>query len=57
MKETINNILQNLTGKLMGKNVYNEAFFSYLGGGYTQYDIDNKSYINKGYNTNPDEAN
>jgi HK97 family phage portal protein len=54
MKETINNILQNLTGKLMGKNVYNEAFFSYLGAGYTFYDVDNKTYINKGYNTNPD---
>jgi phage portal protein BeeE len=54
MKETINNILQNLTGKLMGKNVYNEAFFSYLGAGYTSYDVDNKTYINKGYNTNPD---
>jgi HK97 family phage portal protein len=54
MKETINNILQNLTGKLMGKNVYNEAFFSYLGAGYTSYDVDNKTYLNKGYNTNPD---
>lgn len=54
MKETISNILQNLTGKLMGKNVYNEAFFSYLGAGYTSYDVDNKTYINKGYNTNPD---
>lgn len=54
MKETISNILQNLTSKLIGKNVYNEAFFSYLGAGYTTYDIDNKTYIEKGYNSNPD---
>jgi HK97 family phage portal protein len=54
MKETISNILQNLTRKIIGKNVYNEAFFSYLGAGYTSYDVDNRTYINKGYNTNPD---
>ena len=54
MKETISNILQNLTSKIIGKNVYNEAFFSYLGAGYTSYDVDNKTYIDKGYNTNPD---
>lgn len=54
MKETINNILQSLTGKILGKNVYNQAFFSYLGGGMTSYDIENKSYVDKGYNSNPD---
>ena len=54
MKETISNILQNLTSKIIGKNVYNEAFFSYLGAGYTSYDVDNKTYLDKGYNTNPD---
>ena len=54
MKETISNILQNLIGKPTGKNVYNEAFFSYVGSGFTSYDVDNKTYINKGYNHNPD---
>lgn len=54
MKETISNILQNLTNKIVGKNIYNEAFFSYLGSGFTSYDISNKSYVEKGYNLNPD---
>jgi HK97 family phage portal protein len=54
MKETISNILQNLIGKSPAKNIYNEAFFSYVGAGFTSYDVDNKTYLNKGYNHNPD---
>jgi len=34
-------------------NKYNEAFFSWMGGGFTNYDTDAKNYIEKGYNVNP----
>ena len=34
-------------------NKYNQAFFKWLGGGYTSYDTDNATYIDKGFNYNP----
>jgi len=34
-------------------NKYNQALFSWLGGGYTSYDTNNNNYIDKGYNYNP----
>lgn len=54
MKERINSLLLNLTAKLVGKNAFNQAFFSYTGAGFTDYDINAKTYIEKGYNLNPD---
>lgn len=35
-------------------NVFNEAFFSFIGAGWTRYDSAGKTYIEKGYNENPD---
>lgn len=35
-------------------NAFNEAFFSLIGGGWTAYDSSAKTYIEKGYNENPD---
>lgn len=35
-------------------NVFNEAFFSLIGGGWTAYDASGKTYLDKGYNSNPD---
>lgn len=35
-------------------NVFNEAFFSLLGAGWTKYDAKGITYIDKGYNENPD---
>lgn len=40
-----------LTG---GGNKFNQAFYQFLGGGFTNYDHDNRTYLEKGYNTNPD---
>jgi HK97 family phage portal protein len=34
-------------------NKYNEAFFSMLGGGFTNYDTNGQSYLDNGYNVNP----
>ena len=34
-------------------NKYNEAFFSWLGGGGTDYDTNAPTYLNEGYNVNP----
>ena len=34
-------------------NKFNQAFFKMLGGGYTSYDTNNQTYIDKGYNYNP----
>jgi len=48
------NIIQRLFGKTDIKNVFNNAFFQWLGGGFTNYDPHNKTYLEKGYNTNPD---
>jgi HK97 family phage portal protein len=35
-------------------NLFNEAFFSFLGGSYTKYDNNNISYVQKAYNHNSD---
>lgn len=47
-------IASNIAATLFGKNAFNQAFFQYLGGGYTTYDVNNQTYIDKGYNLNPD---
>lgn len=54
MKYTFGNIIGNLTARLMGGNKFNEAFYRFLGNGYTHYDTDAHTYIEKGYNLNPD---
>jgi HK97 family phage portal protein len=52
------NIFQTTLGKITSKlginNVFNQAFFQWLGGGFTNYDANAKTYLEKGYNTNPD---
>jgi len=54
MANYFSTIASNLASKLFGRNMFNQAFFQYWGGGYTSYDVNNKVYIDKGYNTNPD---
>ncbi len=34
------------------KNVFNEAFYRFVGSGYTDYDDNQKTYIEYGYNVN-----
>jgi HK97 family phage portal protein len=54
--------MANIFKKFFGKtstdqtltNLFNEAFFSFLGGSYAKYDLNNLNYMNKGYNINPD---
>jgi HK97 family phage portal protein len=52
------NIVQTLLGRITTKlgitNMFNHAFFQWLGGGFTSYDVNAKTYLEKGYNTNPD---
>lgn len=48
------NFIQRLFGKQDVDNDFNKAFYQLLGGGYTKYDSNNKTYLEKGYNTNPD---
>lgn len=51
------NILSSIVGRIFGSqlaNKYNEAFYGFLGGGFTNYDINAKSYLENGYNSNPD---
>lgn len=48
------NFIQRLFGKQDVDNDFNKAFYQLLGGGYTKYDTNNKTYLEKGYNTNPD---
>ena len=48
------NFIQRLFGKQDIDNDFNKAFYQLLGGGYTKYDSNNKTYLEKGYNTNPD---
>lgn len=38
----------------IGGNQFNKAFYQLLGGGSTKYDNNNKTYLEKGYNLNPD---
>lgn len=54
MANYFNTIATNIAAKLFGKNAFNQAFFQYWGGGYTTYDVNNKTYLDKGYNMNPD---
>ena len=48
------NFIQRLLGIRGIDNDFNKAFYQLLGGGYTKYDSNNKTYLEKGYNTNPD---
>ncbi len=54
MANMLSNFIATQAIKLIGKNTFNQAFFQYLGGGYTHYDTNNKTYLDKGYNINPD---
>jgi len=48
------NIIKRILGIKDIDNNFNKAFYQLLGGGYTKYDSNNKTYLEKGYNTNPD---
>lgn len=48
------NFIQRLLGIRDIDNDFNKAFYQLLGGGYTKYDSNNKTYLERGYNTNPD---
>lgn len=54
MANIIQTILGRLTSKLSVNNVFNNASFQWMGGGFTSYDVNNKTYLEKGYNINPD---
>jgi HK97 family phage portal protein len=43
-----------LTGSKATKNAFNQAFYEWIGIGYVQYDHKNTTYLERGYNTNPD---
>jgi len=50
-------LIQRLTGALTGSknaivNKFNRAFFRFVGSNYTEYDTQNPTYINHGYNEN-----
>lgn len=46
---------QNIIQRIFGiKNTFNEAFYQFLGGGFTNYDVNNHTYLEKGYFMNPD---
>jgi len=51
---SLSTLIGKITGKSDMKNVFNNAFFQWLGAGFTNYDTNNKTYLEKGYNTNPD---
>jgi HK97 family phage portal protein len=40
--------------KKIQENLFDKALLQYIGTGYTAYDHKNKTYIDKGYNLNPD---
>lgn len=42
-----------LTGKREIQNAFNQAFYKFVGGGYTAYDTQLSSYLDYGYNINP----
>lgn len=54
MANFFTNFITNTIAKSIGKNLFNEAFYSFLGSAATQYDTNNKNYLEKGYNLNPD---
>jgi len=37
----------------VGANKYNQAFYKFIGGGFTRYDNQAKTYVEQGYNINP----
>ena len=48
------NALNAVSKRLGIQNKFYDAFFRYLGGQYTQYDINATTYLEKGFLTNPD---
>ena len=54
MANRFTNFLANTALNLAGKNAFNQAFFKMMGVGYTTYDHNNSTYLDKGYNINPD---
>lgn len=40
--------------KALNRNVFNDAFFQAVGLGWTRYDTKGQTYVDKGYNDNPD---
>ena len=54
MANIFTNFITNTISKSIGKNLFNEAFYSFLGSAATHYDTNNKNYLEKGYNLNPD---
>ena len=49
----LNSFLKRRLEKIVN-NQFNQAFFKYLGSGYTAYDQNASNYIENGYNINPD---
>ncbi len=47
------NIINFIDPKQHSHNKFNQSFYWGLGGGYTAYDTQQKTYIEKGYNINP----
>lgn len=54
MANIIKTIISRLTGIDNTQNSFNRAFYQLIGGGATKYDDNNKTYLEKGYNINPD---
>lgn len=54
MANRFSQFIANAAINLIGKNTFNRTFYQFTGGGYTSYDINGKTYIDKGYNLNPD---
>lgn len=48
------NLIQRIVNSILPQNAFNKAFYEFLGNGYTNYDYNNKTYLEKGYNINPD---
>ena len=46
-----NNIFNRIKNAIVNK--FNQAFIYQVGGGFTSYDVDGKSYLDNGYNVNP----
>lgn len=42
-----------LRGGKTERNAFNQAFFEWIGAGYAKYDVNNSTYLEKGYNENP----
>jgi HK97 family phage portal protein len=54
MANAFQTLLGRITSKLNINNMFNQSFFQWIGSGFTTYDVNNKTYLEKGYNTNPD---